>query len=347
LATRVLVTGHTGYIGPHAVELLVQQGHFVKGVDIDLYEGCDFSPMQSAHVSERRDILHLTPADFEGVGAVIHLAGLSNDPLGELDPALTWRINHEGTMHVAECAKKAGVGRFLFSSSCSIYGKSGDKVIAEDDDLYPVTTYGETKIACERDLAGLADDSFSPVYLRNATAYGPSPRLRLDLVLNNLVAWAHTTGEIRIMSDGTPWRPLVHCRDIAGAFVHLVTAPRQVIHNQAFNVGRTEENYQVRDLAEIVKQFMPDCVITYTGEGSYDARDYRVDFGKFARAFPDFEFASTVRDGAAELVAAYRRQSMTLELLEGPKFNRLRALQAGPLQNLTMTSQPSHQVPVS
>jgi nucleoside-diphosphate-sugar epimerase len=294
--------------------------------------------MQSPHLSERLDILELTPADFEGVGAVIHLAGLSNDPLGELDPALTWRINHEGTMHIAECAKAAGVSRFLFSSSCSIYGKSGDKIIAESDDLFPVTTYGETKIACERDLAHLADDSFSPVYLRNATAYGTSPRLRLDLVLNNLVAWAHTTGEIRIMSDGTPWRPLVHCRDIARAFVHLMTAPREAIHNQAFNIGRTEENYQVRALAEIVKQFLPDCEVTYTGEGSHDARDYRVDFSKFARAFPDFEFATTVRGGAAELVEAYQRRGMTLDLLEGSKFNRLRALQAGSLSNLTVAS---------
>jgi nucleoside-diphosphate-sugar epimerase len=308
------------------------------GVDIDLYQGCDFSPMQSPHLSERRDILELTPADFEGVGAVIHLAGLSNDPLGELDPALTWRINHEGTMHIAECAKAAGVSRFLFSSSCSIYGKSGDKIIAESDDLFPVTTYGETKIVCERDLALLADDSFSPVYLRNATAYGTSPRLRLDLVLNNLVAWAHTTGEIRIMSDGTPWRPLVHCRDIARAFVHLITASRELIHNQAFNIGRTEENYQVRSLAEIVRQFLPDCEVTYTGEGSQDARDYRVDFSKFATAFPDFEFASTVKDGAAELVEAYQRRGMTLDLLVGAKFNRLRALQAGSLSNLTASS---------
>jgi nucleoside-diphosphate-sugar epimerase len=294
--------------------------------------------MQSPHLSERRDILELKPQDFEGVGAVIHLAGLSNDPLGELDPALTWRINHEGTMHIAECAKQAGVSRFLFSSSCSIYGKSGDKPIAEGDDLLPVTTYGETKIACERDLALLADDSFSPVYLRNATAYGTSPRLRLDLVLNNLVAWAHTTGEIRIMSDGTPWRPLVHCRDIARAFVHLMTAPREVIHNQAFNIGRTEENYQVRSLAEIVKQFLPDCEVAYTGEGSHDARDYRVDFSKFAGAFPHFEFASTVKDGAAELVEAYQGRGMTLDLLEGPMFNRLRALQNGSLSNLAAGS---------
>lgn len=297
--------------------------------------------MPEADESLIADISTLTPRDLEGYDAVIHLAGLSNDPLCEVDPGLTWRVNHEGSMHLARCAKEAGVQRFLFSSSCSIYGRAGDKVLAEGDELHPVTAYGETKIVSERELSELAGDSFSPVYLRNATAYGSSPRLRLDLVLNNLMAWGYTTGDIHIMSDGTPWRPLVHCRDIARAFVHLMTAPREVVHDQVFNVGTTEENYQVRDLAEIVREIIPGCTVSYTGEGSPDSRDYRVDFSKFKNTFPDFEFKHTVRSGARDLARDYERFGMTLDLLNGPKFGRLRAL----LQNFAFERlQPAKEV---
>jgi nucleoside-diphosphate-sugar epimerase len=323
---RVIVTGHTGFIGPHAVEQLIEAGHFVKGIDVGLFKGCDFYSMMRPQISECRDIFDLTAADFEDYNAVIHLAGLSNDPLCELDEGLTRRINQDGTLHVARCAKAAGVSRFLFSSSCSIYGKSGDKVLGETDDLSPMTVYAESKIESERALSAMADDDFSPVYLRNATAYGTSPRLRLDLVVNNLAAWAFTTGDVKIMSDGMPWRPLVHCRDIARAFVQLMEAPRELVHNEAFNIGRTEENYQVRDLAAIVAEELPGCVIRYASDATPDSRDYRVDFSKFATTFPEFEFSSTVRDGVRELVGDYQRFGMTLERMEGHEFNRLRAL---------------------
>jgi nucleoside-diphosphate-sugar epimerase len=332
---RVIVTGHAGFIGTHAVEQLIEAGHFVKGIDINLYAGCDFYSMCRPPVSEFRDVFDLTAADFEGFDAVFHLAGLSNDPLCELDESLTWRINHEGTLHAARCAKEAGVPRFLLASSCSIYGKSGDKILGETDALSPITVYADSKIASEVALAEMADESFSPVFLRNATAYGTSPRLRLDLVVNNLTAWAFSTGDIMIMSDGTPWRPLVHCRDIARAFIHLAEAPRELIHNQAYNIGCTEENYQVRDVAAIVAEEMPGCIIRYARDASPDSRDYRVDFSKFAKAFPEFSFSSTVRDGVRELLGDYQRFGMTLERMEGHEFNRLRALQKNSMHLVT------------
>jgi nucleoside-diphosphate-sugar epimerase len=337
---RVLVTGHLGYIGQHAVDLLLAEGHHVRGVDIDLYDGCDFYPPTMPQESYVRDVFDLQVEDFQGFDAVMHFAGLSNDPLCELDPSLTWRVNHEGSMHVARMAKAAGVERFLFSSSCSIYGKTGDQVLNEDDELAPITAYGETKISAERELADMADDSFSPVYLRNATAYGSSSRLRLDLVLNNLMAWAYTLHDIRIMSDGTPWRPLVHCRDIARAFVHLAQAPREKVHNLAYNIGRTDENYQVRDIADIVGEVISGCTISYTNEGSPDARDYRVDFTRFAKTFPDFQYEYTVRDGAEELLRHYDEHGMTLELLEGSMFNRLRRLRAGSMLERLQAASP-------
>ena len=282
--------------------------------------------MPQPQESEIRDIFDLRPKDCAGYDAVMHLAGLSNDPLGAVDPSLTWRVNYEGSLHLAEVAKKAGVPRFLFSSSCSLYGVMPDRPVHEDDEAGPITVYGETKVKSEADLATLADDSFSPVYLRNATAYGTSSRLRLDLVLNNLVAWAFTTGDIRIISDGTPWRPLIHCRDIARAFYHVAKAPRELIHNQAFNVGRSEENYQVRDLVNLIIEAIPEARAVYTGEGSPDARDYRVDFSKFKNTFPDFKFSGDVRDGIAGLIEDYERYGMTREIVESPKFIRLKTL---------------------
>lgn len=324
---RVLVTGHLGYIGPHAVALLKEAGHTAYGVDLNLYEASAFSELSLPDKSVIGDIFDLTEADLEGIDAVIHLSGISNDPIGAFAPELTWRINMDGTMHLARIAKAAGVPRFLYSSSCSIYGKSGDKILDEDAEIVPVTDYGRTKIDGEKRLAEMADDSFSPTYLRNATAYGVSPRLRLDLVLNNLAAWAHATGEIRIQSDGTPWRPLVHCRDIARAFVHLAAAPREEIHNQAFNVGTTAENYQVRDLVDILLETNRGFRAVYTGEGSPDSRDYRVDFSKFARTFPDFTFDHSVRSEVPELLENFARFGLTQQDIEGPRFIRLKTLQ--------------------
>ena len=355
---KVLVTGHLGYIGPHVVELLLEQGHYVKGIDLNVFEGSSFTSLTLPDENLIDDISNMTESDLEGFDAVIHLAGISNDPLGAFAPELTWRVNLEGTVRLAELAKRAGVPRFLFSSSCSIYGKSGDKVITELDNIAPVTDYGHTKIEVERRLSQLADRSFSPTYLRNATAYGISPRLRLDLVLNNLCAWAYATGDIRIVSDGTPWRPLVHCRDIARTFVHLVQAPRDKVHDEAFNVGSNEENFQVRDLVDVVLQTVPGSRAVYTGQGSEDSRDYRVDFTKLATTFPDFSMRYTVRTGAAELIEAFDRHGLTEEQINGPQFVRLRSLKehfgeygelASELPTLSSRAEPAlnmHAVPM-
>jgi nucleoside-diphosphate-sugar epimerase len=321
-----LVTGHLGYIGTHAVDLLVRSGHKVRGIDIDLYEGCNFDRLPRHHGSLIKDVLDVTPDDFEDCDAVIHLAALSNDPLGELDREWTYRVNYEGTVRVAEAARRAGVQRFVFASSCSLYGAAGDEAITEANEGQPVTVYGETKILAEEALQSMAGDHFSPVIMRNATAYGSSPRLRLDVVLNNLMAWAFATRQIRVISDGTPWRPLVHCRDIARGAIAAALAPRDLVHAQVFNFGRGEENYQVRDLVDVVAATVKGCTVVYTGEGGPDSRDYRVNFDKFRSAFPDFEFEHDVRSGAQELLREYRRFPMTKDVLEGPRFIRLRAV---------------------
>jgi nucleoside-diphosphate-sugar epimerase len=333
LATFV-VTGHLGYIGSHAVDLLLKAGHTVRGIDIDLYEGCDFSPMAPADTSTNKDVLDVTPEDFEGADAVIHLAALSNDPLGELDREWTYRVNYEGTVRVAKAARDAGVERFVFASSCSLYGAAGDAPVTETNEGAPVTVYGETKILAEDALLSMAGADFSPVIMRNATAYGASPRLRLDVVLNNLMAWAFATREIRVISDGTPWRPLVHCRDIARGAIAAAHAPRERVHAEVFNFGRGEENYQVRDLVDVVAETVEGCSVVYTGEGGPDSRDYRVNFDKFRAAFPEFEFLHDVRSGAEELLREYQRFPMTRDVIEGPSFIRLRAVK-NQLERLT------------
>jgi nucleoside-diphosphate-sugar epimerase len=324
---RVLVTGHNGYIGTVMVPLLLAEGFEVVGMDSDLFERCTFGGPVPDVPTLRKDIRDVDPSDLEGIDAVIHLAGLSNDPLGNLNPELTYDINHHASLRLARAAKQVGIERFLFYSYCSTYGSAGDKVLNEEADFNPVTPYGHSKVLVEQDLAKLADDNFSPTYLRNATAYGVSPRLRFDLVLNNLVAWAITTGRIFIKSDGTPWRPIVHIEDISRAFVAVLRAPRALVHNEAFNVGRSDENYQIRDLADIVKEIVPNCEIEYAPDGAPDKRCYRVDFSKISRVLPEFKPQWTARLGARHLFETYQNVGLKLEDFEGARYKRIDHLQ--------------------
>lgn len=303
--------------------MMIEGGYEVLGMDSDLYAHCTYgdAPLEVPEI--RKDIRDISAMDFEGVEAVIHLAGLSNDALGDLDPGLTIAINTDAAVFLAETAKKAGVERFVFSSSCSIYGASGDDIIEENAPENPVTPYGKSKILVEEKLNGLADDRFSPVHLRNATAYGFSPRIRFDLVLNNLVAWAYTTGRVHIKSDGTPWRPIVHVADIAQAMMVCLRAPREAIHRKVFNIGVTKENYQVRDLAEIVKDVVPNTVIEYARDSGPDSRNYRVSFEKFNNTFPDYHPVWNARLGAHELYQHYQKFGLSLDDFEGPRYRRI------------------------
>jgi nucleoside-diphosphate-sugar epimerase len=320
---RVLVTGHRGYIGTVMVPMLVQAGHHVVGLDSDLFRECSFNEEALDIAGPPTDIRDVRPAELEGFDAVIHLAALSNDPLGDLNPAITYDINHIASVRLARVAREAGVSRFLYSSSCSSYGTAGENLVDETAELQPLTAYAISKVKVERDVAQLADERFSPTFLRNATAYGVSPRLRFDLVLNNLAAWAFARGRVYIKSDGTPWRPIVHVEDIGRAFLAVLAAPREVVHNQALNVGSTEENYRVRELADIVHEAVPGSRLEYAPDGGPDPRCYRVDFGKIRRLLPDFKPQWNARRGAAELLDAYRRYGLVIEDCEGPRFKRI------------------------
>src|SRR5712692_7873407 len=324
---RVLITGHKGYIGTVLTPFIAAAGHDVVGLDTDLFENCTFGQAPERFPSIRKDIRELVSADLEGFDAIIHLAGLSHDPLGNLNPDLTYDINYRASIRLAEIAKQVGVSRYLFSSSCSTYGAAGDKILDETAEFNPVTPYGRSKVLVEQEVAALAEVEFSPVYLRNATAYGVSPRLRFDLVLNNLTAWALTTGRVFIKSDGTPWRPIVHIEDISRAFLAALEAPRELIHNQAFNVGRSEENYQIRDLAEIVKETVPGCTIEFAADAGPDKRCYRADFSRIAKILPAFQPKWDARRGAQELYAAYKKVSLRVDDFEGPRYKRIDHIQ--------------------
>lgn len=320
---RVLVTGHLGYIGTILTPMLLAAGHEVRGLDSDLYARCTFGEFTPAIPNNHKDIRDVELADVQGFEAVIHLAGLSNDPLGDLNPELTYEINHRASLHLAELAKAAGVRRFIFSSSCSTYGAAGEEALDESGAFNPVTPYGRSKVLVEQDVALLADDHFSPTFLRNATAYGVSPRLRFDLVLNNLVAWADTTGLIYLKSDGTPWRPLVHIEDISRAFLAVLEAPRPKIHMRAFNVGRSTESYRIREVAEIVAQTVPGCRVEYAPDAGPDKRTYRVNCDLIQRELPQFQPQWNIRRGAQELYDAYQGVGVQQAEFEGPRYKRI------------------------
>jgi nucleoside-diphosphate-sugar epimerase len=323
---KVLVTGHNGYVGSVMRVVLAERGHEVHGLDTDLFRSCLMGPPPPDVPGRRCDLRDVVQEDFEGFDAVVHLAALCNDPLGNMNPELTFEINHRGSLRLAGLAKAAGVSRFVFASSCSLYGLAGEDMLQEDAPFNPITPYGETKILLERDLAELADDDFSPTYMRCATAYGFSPRLRADVVLNNLVAAAVSSGRVLIQSDGTPWRPLVHVEDFSLAFAAALEAPRERVHDEAFNVGRTEENYRVRDLAEIVAAVVPGSSVEYASGGGPDPRSYRVDCSKLQDTLA-YAPRWNARKGAEELFARYEEFGFGASDFAGPRFFRIRHIQ--------------------
>lgn len=333
---RVLITGHDGYIGTVLSPMVRAIGHDVVGLDTFLYADSPFGPQPPDVPVVARDLRDVRADDLVGIDAVFHLAAMSNDPVGDLDPDLTYDVNHRATVRLARAAKEAGTARFVFSSSCSLYGAaSSDDALDEQAPFNPVTPYGHSKVLAEQDLLELADSNFTPIFLRNATAYGVSPRLRTDIVVNDLTAHALLDGSVLIKSDGTPWRPLVHVEDIARAFIAMLDAPRDAVHGEAFNVGRSGENYQIRDIGDMVADAVPDSKIVYAEDGGPDKRSYRVNFSKIAERVPEFRPAWTVAKGAHQLVEAYTREGLTAEDFAASRYTRIgtikRRLTAGEL----------------
>lgn len=322
-AMKVLVTGHRGFIGTVMVPILLDNGFDVVGLDTDLYRFCTYGDEPIDIPKIEKDVRDVVADDLRGFDAIVHLAALSNDPLGNINPELTYDINHLASVRLATAARAAGVKRFLFASSCSMYGTAGDAVLDETADFSPVTPYAKSKVLVERDVSELADENFSPVFLRNSTAYGVSPRIRFDLVINNLVAWAHTTGKILMKSDGSPWRPLVHIEDITQAVICALRAPREVIHNLAVNVGSNGENYQMRDLAQFVKETVPNCEIEYAEGAGPDTRCYRVNFDKIHRVFPEFKTTWTAKEGVMQCYESYVKYGLGIDEYEGIKYKRI------------------------
>jgi len=320
---KVLVTGHRGYIGTAMVPMLLNEGFEVIGLDTDLYRYCTYGEDFIEVPTIEKDVRDITVDDVDGMDAVVHLAALSNDPLGNINPDLTYDINHHASVRIAEVARTAGVRRFIFASSCSMYGKAGDDVLDETAVFNPVTAYAKSKVYVERDVSQMANDNFSPVFMRNATAYGVSPRMRFDLVINNLVAWAFTTGRILMKSDGTPWRPLVHIEDISQAVICTLKAPQETIHNLAVNVGSNNENYQMRDLARLVKETVPNCEIDHAEDAGPDTRCYRVNFDKIHTVFPDFKTKWTAKKGVEQCYASYLKCGLGKDDYEGIKYKRI------------------------
>jgi nucleoside-diphosphate-sugar epimerase len=320
---KVLVTGNKGYIGSVMVPMIVASGHEVVGMDTDLYQRSTFGDWNDKTPTMTKDVRDAEASDLRGFDAIVHLAALSNDPLGDLDPNLTYDINHGASVHLAQLAKSVGITRFVFASSCSNYGAAGDAIMDESSALNPVTPYGISKVRVEQDVSKLADEKFSPTFLRSATAYGVSPRLRFDVVLNNLVAWAYTSGLVYMKSDGTPWRPIVHIEDISRAFIAVLNSPRDIVHNQAFNVGQSSENYRIREIADIVKATVPGCRIEFAKDAGPDLRCYRAAFGKIATTLPEFKPQWNATKGAQQLHEAYKKIGLKVEDFEGPRYKRI------------------------
>ena len=332
LNMRVLITGHKGYIGSIMTPMLQARGYDVLGLDNDLFDGCVFGdPSICGSVPDisyiKKDIRDIDLSDLKGIDSIIHLCALSNDPLGNFNPDITYEINYEGSVKLARLAKEAGAKRFIFSSSCSVYGASENGIVNESSELNPVTPYGISKIRAEKAISALADSNFSPIFMRSSTAYGVSPMLRFDLVLNNLVAWAYTRKIVLLKSAGTSWRPIVHIEDISRAFIAALNAPRDVIHNEVFNVGQTTENYIVREIAEIARDTVPGSKIEYAKDAETDKRSYKVDFSKITSALPEFKPQWTARLGAKQLYDAYVKAGIILEDFEGPRYRRITHLE--------------------